>query len=412
MNASRRSIWTRIGVIVPLLVCGLGVRAYGFAGGTGEPNNPYQIATVADLLSIGSNSTLLSKCFVLVNDIDLDPNLPGGRIFTDALIGRDSNATTTSSSGGFRGVFDGRDHEIRHLCITGNYGHDAGLFGISYGLIQNLHLKDVQVSGSPCGGLVGLSGTKSMILRCLVTGKVRGSYRIGGLVGTVAQATLVGCESRAEVTGDANSTVGGLVAAVSASSSEIIECRAVGAVTGGEAAGGLIGWNWSRATILRCAAEGQVAAEGSAGGLLGRGFSELTLVDSYARGSVSGSIAGGLIGDTGAGVRTYVLNCYAACEAVGRAGGTTPPLVGGLFGERTWMHPTHLVDGCFWDAQRSGIPVSTGLTLADFGMGLTTPQMQQQTTFAQAGWDLGSTWTMPEGGYPILQWEVARAVQN
>ena len=67
MKASGRGIWTRIGVIVLLLACGLGVRAYGFAGGTGEPNDPYQIATVADLLAIGSDHDLLRKHFVLVN---------------------------------------------------------------------------------------------------------------------------------------------------------------------------------------------------------------------------------------------------------------------------------------------------------------------------------------------------------
>jgi len=37
-----------------------------FAGGTGEPNDPYQIATVEQLISIGSDPNLLSKHFVLV----------------------------------------------------------------------------------------------------------------------------------------------------------------------------------------------------------------------------------------------------------------------------------------------------------------------------------------------------------
>jgi len=86
MKASGRGIWTRIAVIILTPACGLGARAYGFTGGTGEPNNPYRIATVADLLSIGSDSKLLSKCFVLTDDLDLDPNVLGGRVFDDALI--------------------------------------------------------------------------------------------------------------------------------------------------------------------------------------------------------------------------------------------------------------------------------------------------------------------------------------
>ena len=53
------------------------VYAYDFAAGTGEPNNPYQIATAEQLISIGTDPNLLDKHFVLINDIDLDPNLPG-----------------------------------------------------------------------------------------------------------------------------------------------------------------------------------------------------------------------------------------------------------------------------------------------------------------------------------------------
>jgi gas vesicle protein len=54
--------------------------AEGFAGGTGEPNDPYQIATAEQLLSVGSDPNLLNKYFVLVADIDLTPNLLVGRV--------------------------------------------------------------------------------------------------------------------------------------------------------------------------------------------------------------------------------------------------------------------------------------------------------------------------------------------
>lgn len=67
-----------------------------FAGGTGEPDDPYQIATAEQLIGIGTDPNLLDKSFVLVADIDLDPNLPGGRVFEGALI-----AAT------FKGVFGG-----------------------------------------------------------------------------------------------------------------------------------------------------------------------------------------------------------------------------------------------------------------------------------------------------------------
>jgi hypothetical protein len=397
MSANGRRIWGEAGIILLMFGCGLASRAYGFAGGTGEPNNPYQIATAADLLSIGSNSTLLSKSFMLISDIDLDPNLPGGRVFSGPLIG-----------GSFSGVFDGQGHTIHRLSIFRKDGQSAGLFAACGGLVENLHLTDVRVSGAPCGALAADIRMGGMIRRCSVTGQVTGSKYVGGLVGTVTDATLLACESRADVAGDANSVAGGLAAYLSNYTCRVVECRADGVVTGGQAAGGLIGWSSWHALIVRCAAVGPVAAGGAAGGLIGRGFSSSSVIDCYARGSVTGSVAGGLIGDGGAGFRTYILNSYAAGETLGVADGKTPPIVGGLLGKRDWVHPPYLIDGCFWDAQRSRVPVATGSTLADFGTGLATKQMQQRTTFEQAGWDFGYTWAMPEGDYPVLQWELAQ----
>lgn len=414
MKTKAENRWARIAVTVLLLGSGWAARTYGFAGGTGEPNDPYQIATVADLLSVGSDKTLMRRCFALVNDLDLDPNLPGGRVFEDALIGRDSNPSPNSSSGGFWGVFDGRGHTIRHLCIVGKSGHDTGLFGICDGLIQNLHLQDVQVSGTSAGGLAGLCGTGGMILRCSVTGRVTGSYQVGGLAGRASCGLIFGCEAHADVIGDANSGAGGLVGYVSGPAPEVIECRASGAVTGGDGVGGLIGFSIS-AQVLRCAAVSQVGGRGAAGGLIGRTLPfHSSFIDCYARGSVAGATAGGLIGDTGSGSHIYILNCYAAGTVLGQAEGANPPFAGGLFGCRNWspFYAVYQIADCFWDRELSQVPVSTGSTLVDFGAGLTTQQMQQRTTFAQAGWDFDSIWAMPEGDYPVLQWERTRAAEN
>jgi len=54
---------------------------FAFSGGTGEPNDPYQIATAEQLISIGLDDSLLSKHFVLIQDIDLSD-----RTFKDTLI--------------------------------------------------------------------------------------------------------------------------------------------------------------------------------------------------------------------------------------------------------------------------------------------------------------------------------------
>jgi hypothetical protein len=60
-----------------------------FAGGTGEPADPYRIATVEQLVSIGDDADLLSKHFLLVEDLDLDPNPPAADGFDGAVIAHD-----------------------------------------------------------------------------------------------------------------------------------------------------------------------------------------------------------------------------------------------------------------------------------------------------------------------------------
>ena len=51
-----------------------------YDGGTGEPNNPYQIATAEDLMALGDSPEDYDKHFILTADIDLDPKLPGRKV--------------------------------------------------------------------------------------------------------------------------------------------------------------------------------------------------------------------------------------------------------------------------------------------------------------------------------------------
>jgi len=44
-----------------------------YSGGTGEPNDPYQIATAEDLMLLGDSPEDYDKHFILTADIDLDP---------------------------------------------------------------------------------------------------------------------------------------------------------------------------------------------------------------------------------------------------------------------------------------------------------------------------------------------------
>ena len=57
-----------------------------YSGGHGTSADPYQIATAADLIALGETPTDYDKHFILTADIDLDPNLPGRRVFDNAVI--------------------------------------------------------------------------------------------------------------------------------------------------------------------------------------------------------------------------------------------------------------------------------------------------------------------------------------
>ncbi len=410
-----------------------------FAGGTGEPNDPYQIATAEQLIAIGSDPNLLDKSFVLVADIDLDPNLPGGRVFKDALIAQDDCDGVSGHVGpSFDGILDGQGHTIANLHIEGKYGYDAALFGIFSGLVKDLRLTDVVVSGTPCGAIASFN-LCGMILRCSVTGQVSGIEIVGGLVGSSWDASLVDCVAQVQVTGEDNvggmvgvtggivDVTGGIVSVTGSSLmrckvqaevsghqkvgglvgigsyGQIHECRATGTVIGSDDVGGLIGS--SGMMIWRSSANCEVTAEQIAGGLAGSAHrgSGLLIADCYAQGSVTGSIVGGLVGRSH---HAQFMNCYAACELFPMEAESTDPLVGGLFGDIFVPNWAPMTAACSWDAELSGVAISTGSHPIELGTGLTTEQMQDEDVFRSAGWDFSNIWMICEGDYPRLQWEI------
>ncbi len=128
-----------------------------YSGGTGEPNDPYQIATADNLMLLGETPEDYNKHFIPIADIDLDPNLPGRKVFDKAVIAPDMDIDTGDYQGTpFTGVFDGNDLTISHLTIAGD--RYLGLFGKldSGAIISNLGLEAVDIHGDGCiGGLVG-----------------------------------------------------------------------------------------------------------------------------------------------------------------------------------------------------------------------------------------------------------------
>ena len=361
-----------------------------YSGGSGTALDPYQIATTVDLIRLGDSLQDYDKHFILTADLDLDPHLPGRKVWTKALIAPNSDSGNWRFQGTpFTGVFDGNAHRISHLTSRGeNY---LGVFGrLAYRAeIKNLGVVDGNIvsSGGYVGGLVG--DNSGSVIRCYGTGAVRGGDVLGGLVGWNG-GTVANCYSAAAVSGRHH--VGGLAGYDYYGT--VVQCFSTGAVDGTDYVGGLLGYNYYGVTA-QCFSTGAVRGHYDIGGLLGSNHFG-TVTDGYSTGAVQGTAyVGGLVGDNGG----LVINCY----SVGAVSGEDT--VGGVIGNNR-----STVSQCFWDTQTSGQASKRGDT------GKTTRQMQTTGTFLDAGWDfVGETkngtediWWILEGkGYPRLRWETA-----
>jgi len=311
----------------------------------------------------------------------------------------------------FAGTFEGLGNTISNLTIVSG----AGLFYEATGVLRDVHLVKVAVTGSstdgiPTGALVGwelgsvegasssgsvtnnnasnpypvggLVGDGNNMADCSSTATVQSNYAegIGGLVGVVG--TVSNSSASGTVAGAATSQLeaGGLTGAAST----IVNSYATGTVTGtGEGSektylGGLEGW--SGGAVTGSFATGAVTGppKASVGGLIGYGYSG-AITNSYSTGNVAvgaTSNVGGLIGELPDNESASIATSYSTGAPSGGANGW----IGGLLG----LDNTKAGCGCFtdavWDTTTSGItnpaqgagfpPNEPGIT------GLSTAQLQ------------------------------------
>lgn len=240
--------------------------------GSGTAANPFLISTRQQLESVNWNPLAHYK---LVNNIDLS-----GHSYYGALIYV------------FDGVFDGNNHKITGLTVTGDHPLGSGLFGLIFisGQVFNLGIESATVTGYwGVGGLAGLN--EGTISRCYASTDNRSSFT------------------------DEPNPIGGLVGY----NSGIIEyCYATGTVEGLEC-GGLVGYN-CEGVISNCYTNTNVHGEVLAGGLCGL---------------LGEDLSPGLIE-----------NCYATGIVV------CNEAVGGMCG---FLSPGSIITNSYWDVETSGI---------------------------------------------------------
>jgi len=283
---------------ISAILLGLASLAGAYSGGSGTPEDPYQIATAQDLIDLGQTPDDYGQSFILSADIDL-----ADRVFGRAVIAPDTAEDTLSLGGhvisrfdgtDFSGRFDGQGHVIHNLYVDDPTGNFQGLFGrLGRGAeIADLGLDSVRVNGlSYVGGLAGQNRHGSISL-CYSSGMVSGEEKVGGLVGDNDDGSISSSHSAGTVSGEEE--VGGLVG--ENDSGTIALSHSTAAVHGEERVGGLVGEN-SASTIASSYSTGMVSGTRTIGGLAGQNYRG-TVSSCHSTGMVNGARqVGGLVGD-------------------------------------------------------------------------------------------------------------------
>ena len=377
-----------------------------FAGGTGTPEDPYQINTVRHLRNVEQYP---AAHYVLTCNIALTGVGQGQSNFTPLF----DDETM------FTGTFDGNGYTISNLTIYNTDTFYTGLFACigAEGSVHDLTLKDVKLQGTNyIGGVAGYA--LGAVTNCKVTGEItylpQNTYGVflGGITGR-AENDLNGCTAEVTVTANEVSgtayaggiagycaynmqSVGSAVTLVSRSAvtvtktesknfavyaggldgyfgsgnNTLTNCYATGNVSGGSTAGGLVGYFGSgNNTLTSCYATGDVSGDEDAGGLVGCSLSDVTLIDCYATGDVSGRSAGGLVGYFSSG-DNMLTNCYATGDVSGDedAGG----LVGEFDGSSNTLTNCYATGDVMTNAQSGFFIYCAGGLAGYFGSGNNT----------------------------------------
>ena len=387
-----------------------------YSGGFGTEDEPFLISSKEDLLVLGQSPDDYDKHFRMIADIDLSGDRFSSSLIASSVIGQD-----------FTGSFDGDGHVISNLAISvigvetvytnvppvlsvgvnsmdSSFFENIGLFGYLYDGAEVRDLKvlnaDIYVCAEWCNNVGMLCGYNdySLIKGCKVSGSINlqntsvAEY-VGGLCGYNCGG-IKGCESKAYISGGPHLYGFGGLCGCSDNDAFISECIANGTVCVGNDSqfiGGFLGASWAEAVFCNYSDASVQAGDSCAmvGGLCG--FAD-NISSCYSLGAVSAGDNTDFIG----GLCGYLSDGIYYCYSTGAvSAGSGSGNIGGLCGRMDGYREEGDVIDSFWDVETSGIEVSA------YGSGLTTSEMQMQSTFADAGWDFDLTWQM--NGYPELK---------
>lgn len=374
------------------------------AAGSGTSASPYLICTLAQYNDIGvsacgsSASGGCDKYFRLGADLDFRDSWP-------TQIGTIANI--------FSGVFDGQGFALKNLKTT-SVATDDGLFLSVSGIIKNLKINGVSISGSTNRNRVGVLAAR--LTNGIIINVVTSQFSIsnigsdaGGIVGLASGGYILGSESQGTIGSGLN--IGGILGKHTTIASEplvIAQSQAYVDLTGD--GGGIIGagTHYSVSSLSKTFASGAIS--GTSGGGLSSGSTAIfesiasmfissssnnsggiatnsMVYDSYAYGASVSAAAnfGGGIGTTSTAYRSYSMN-----TVTGGGGGFGPTDCSQVLGADN-----------FWDSDVAGATGCSNSVQAP----KTTVEMKTAGTFTN--WDLSRIWSIGATvRRPRLQWNL------
>lgn len=359
-----------------------GRQANGFAGGSGTADDPYQIATAAQLayLSYMIYNDLAPVQKVTETDKDSNGQVEERRTYyynylntyfelTNSInlvsfywqpIGRVTDTGTTDVPNYhyryFAGHFDGNDYSVIGIYTKSAMGQ--GLFGAvgtksdgSAATISNLHVSGNILGLEQTAGVIGRADHVD-ITNCSNAASISSDENyIGGIVGRCeGTVNITNCWNLGTVNG--GSYTGGIAGYGPGSSIYIKNCYNKVAISGGGHVGGIVGWGGQ---VSDCYNSGRISANsgttGGTGGIVGGGTIVL-IQRCYNDGNISSlDHVGGILGYSSltTGQRVNVYDCYNTGTINGRNA------IGGITGEiRYWAGANITITRCYNAGSISG----------------------------------------------------------
>lgn len=300
--------------------------------GNGSETDPYKLSKRIEFDILSGYVANWSDCNGKFVSVVPDSSITGQTDGKTIVMGNSNFLPIGNSSTKFAGTLQGNNCTINGLTVSGQY---SGLFGY----LNNATIKDLTVNvtnlsdATSVAGIAGVVNGTTTINNCKVTGSVKGTHQVGGLVGFAQGCTLniTGCTNSATIettnqdSDKSRTSAGGIVGYVNAAATvNIIGTKNDGAVktSSGRAnsgVGGIVGFSNGTVNIEGCSntANGAITGKAGVGGIVGytkngsitKSFNQGTITSNDGAvdlGNGKGSYSGGIVGYSGASIG----NCY------------------------------------------------------------------------------------------------------